>query len=182
MAEHPSGGLFAATALPEPGKVACRRISHFAFRPPLRTLPVMKFLLVFAMLITTALADGPVRHVVNFKFKKDATPEQIERVIEAFAELTNKISVIDSFEWGTNSSPEGLDKGFTHCWIIGFRTERDRDYYLSHPDHTAFATLVKPLLADVQVVDFVPAKRMKKPKPLKPKSTIPSAWGAQKTG
>ena len=29
-----------------------------------------------AMLSATALADGPVRHVVHFKFKKDATPEQ----------------------------------------------------------------------------------------------------------
>jgi hypothetical protein len=152
----------------------------FSFAP--RSLSAMKIFLLLTMLTTAALADGPVRHVVNFKFKKDATPEQVERVVEAFAELPNKISVIDSFEWGTNSSPEGLDKGFTHCWILGFRTERDRDYYLSHPDHTAFATLVKPLLADVQVVDFVPAKRMKKPKPLKPKSTIPSAWGAQKTG
>ena len=142
----------------------------------------MKILLALAMLTTAALADGPVRHVVNFKFKKDATPEQIQQLTDAFAELANKISVIDTFEWGTNSSPEGLNKEFTHCWILGFHSERDRDYYLNHPDHQAFATLAKSLIADVQVVDFVPVKRVKKPKPLKPKSTIPSAWGAQKTG
>jgi hypothetical protein len=143
----------------------------------------MKFLLVVAlpaMLATSAFADGPVRHVVHFKFKKDATADQIQRVVDEFAALPQKIRTIDEFEWGTNVSPEGLDQGYTHCWIISFRSERDRDFYLKHPDHQAFAGLVKPLLDDVHVVDFIPTKKIRKT--FKPKSTIPAAWGAQKTG
>src|SRR5687767_9115952 len=98
-------------------------------------------LLILAMLSSSALADGPVRHVVHFKFKKEATPEQIQQVVDEFALLPRKIQAIDSFEWGTNSSPEGLDHGYTHCWILSFRSERDRDFYLQHPDHQAFAGL-----------------------------------------
>lgn len=138
-----------------------------------------------AMLTTAALAGGPVRHVVQFKFKKDATPEQVQRVIVEFAALKKKIREVESLEWGTNSSPEGLNKGFTHCWIITFRSEADRDTYLHHPKHEAFVAIVKPLLEDVQVIDFIPAKPVltpadKVPKPMR--SGIPKAWGAQKTG
>ncbi|MFZ0428714.1 MAG: Dabb family protein [Acidobacteriota bacterium] len=97
---------------------------------------------------------GTVRHVVAFKFKEDASPEQISQVVEAFRALKNKIDVIVSFEAGTNVSPEGLNKGFTHCFILTFRNEKDRDAYLVHPAHKEFGELVGPLLADVFVVDF----------------------------
>jgi len=137
-------------------------------------------LAVFAMLSASSLADGPVRHVVHFRFKKDATPDQVQQVVDEFAKLPQKIHVIDTFEWGTNVSPEGLDQGYTHCWILSFRSERDRDFYLHHPDHVAFANLAKPLVDAVHVVDFIPTKKIKKT--FKPKSTLPSSWGAQKTG
>jgi hypothetical protein len=137
-------------------------------------------LAALAMLSASALADGPVRHVVQFKFKKEATPEQIQQVVDEFAALPSKIRVIDSFEWGTNSSPEGLNQGYTHCWLLSFRSEKDRDYYLHHPDHVAFANMAKPLLESAHVVDFIPTRKIKKT--FKPKSTLPDSWGAQKTG
>ncbi len=122
----------------------------------------MKKLLTFltiAMLTATVLAaDGPIRHVVHFKFKKDATPAQIEKITTAFSALKTKIDVVDSLEWGTNVSPEGHDNGFTHCWIVSFKTAKDRDTYLVHPAHTAFVELLKPSLDEALVVDFVPQK------------------------
>ena len=59
---------------------------------------------------------------------------------------------------GTNSSPEGLDKGFTHCWIVVFKTAKDRDAYLVHPAHKAFVEFALPLIEEALVVDFVPQK------------------------
>ena len=116
-------------------------------------------LLSIAMITASTLAaDGPIRHVVHFKFKKDATPAQVAKVTEAFAALKKKIEAVDSLEWGTNSSPEGLDKGFTHCWIVNFKTAKDRDAYLVHPEHTAFVEILKPILDEALVVDFVPQK------------------------
>ena len=116
-------------------------------------------LLTIAMITASAIAaDGPIRHVVHFKFKKEATPEQVEKITEEFAALKKKIDVVDSLEWGTNSSPEGFDKGFTHCWIVSFKTARDRDAYLVHPAHKAFVELLLPILDEAIVVDFVPQK------------------------
>jgi hypothetical protein len=95
-----------------------------------------------------------LRHVVLFKFKEDASEEDIEEVEEAFSALPDKISEISDYEWGTNNSPEGLDKGFTHCFIVTFDSEEDREVYLPHPDHQAFVEVLEPHLEDVLVVDY----------------------------
>jgi hypothetical protein len=97
---------------------------------------------------------GTVNHVVAFKFKSTATPAQIKEVEVAFRALQTKVPQIVSLKWGTNSSPEKLNKGFTHSWVLTFKTDKDRDDYLVHPDHQAFGKLVGPLLDDVFVIDF----------------------------
>ena len=95
-----------------------------------------------------------LRHVVLFKFKESSTAEDIQRVESAFAALPEQISAIKDFEWGTNNSPEGLDKGFTHCFLVTFDSEEDRATYLPHPDHKAFVDVLSPHLEDVLVVDY----------------------------
>ncbi len=95
-----------------------------------------------------------VYHVVCFKYKDSATDEQIEGVSEAFANLKNEIPFITSYRAGTNVSPEGLDKGFTHCYILTFKNQEDRDKYLPHPAHKAFGKKLGPILDDVFVIDF----------------------------
>ena len=95
-----------------------------------------------------------LRHVVLFKFKEGTPESKIREVEVAFYDLTNKIAEIRNFEWGTNNSPEGLDKGYTHCFFLTFATEADRDAYLPHPDHKAFGNLLSPWLDDVLVVDY----------------------------
>ena len=45
-------------------------------------------------------------------------------------------------------------KGFTHCFLVTFNSAADRDAYLPHPAHKAFAGSLGPILADVFVVDF----------------------------
>ena len=95
-----------------------------------------------------------IQHIVCFKFKEDATKAQIKEVENAFAALKDKIPEIDRLEWGTNNSPEGLNKGFTHCFIVTFPNEKAREVYLPHPDHKAFVKILKPILDDVFVIDF----------------------------
>jgi hypothetical protein len=95
-----------------------------------------------------------LRHVVCFKFKKNATPAQIERVVREFAALEKKIPLIQGFEMGTNNSPEKLNKGFTHCFVVTFGSEKDRNDYLPHPEHRKFVLVLKPILDDVFVFDY----------------------------
>lgn len=116
-------------------------------------------LLALALFTMTSIADeSPIRHVVHFKFKPDADPAKVQKVVDEFAALRGKIPVIQEFDYGTNVSPEGLDKGFTHCWILTFKNDKDRDAYLVHPDHKAFVEVLKPVLAEPLVVDFVVKK------------------------
>ena len=98
--------------------------------------------------------DSVLRHVVLFKFKENTSKEDIEKVEAAFSALPSKIPQIVGYEWGTNNSPEGLDKGFTHCFFLTFHSEEDRAIYLPHPDHKAFGAILTPHLEDVTVVDY----------------------------
>ncbi|MDT7829759.1 Dabb family protein [Pricia sp. S334] len=102
----------------------------------------------------TVQQDSVLRHVVMFKFKETATQDDIRKVQEAFSALPSKIPQIASYEWGTNNSPEGLDKGFTHVFFLTFDSEADRGVYLPHPDHKAFGEILGPHLEDVLVLDY----------------------------
>ena len=97
---------------------------------------------------------GKLFHVVAFKFKASATKDQIKEVETAFRNLPKKVPEIKSFKWGTNISPEKRDKGFTHGFILGFNSEKDRDTYSEHPEHKAFGKLVGPVVDDIFVIDF----------------------------
>jgi len=122
----------------------------------MRLLPIFTALL---MTMTSALsADAPIRHVVSFKFKKEASPAEVQKIEEAFAALRGKIPQIASLEWGTNISGENLDKGFTHMWVSTFADAAALKVYLDHPDHQAFVKLLKPSLEDAFVFDFQPRK------------------------
>ncbi len=100
-------------------------------------------------------ASGPrIKHVVLFKFKDTAKPEEVEKVCAAFADLQNKVPGIVHYEAGTNVSPEPHSKGLTHAFVLTFKNAAARDAYLPHPDHKAFGTLLGPILADVCVVDY----------------------------
>ncbi|MCC6233839.1 MAG: Dabb family protein [Verrucomicrobiales bacterium] len=112
---------------------------------------------------------GKLTHMVAFKFKETASAAEVRKVEEAFAALPGKISQIASYEAGTNVSPEKLDKGFTHAFLLTFRSAQDRDEYLVHPDHKEFGKLVGPVIADVFVIDFWGVKEGgKKEKTAKP--------------
>lgn len=112
-----------------------------------------------ALAATTAWAQQPaaaVRHVVVFKYKATATAAQIAEVTTAFRALKGKIPGIVSFEHGKNHSPEKLDQGFSHVYLVTFTNVAARDAYLPHPEHKKFGELLDRLgvLESVFVVDF----------------------------
>ena len=99
-------------------------------------------------------APSLLRHVVMFKFKTDATPAQIDEIVKAFGELPKQIDTIQSYEWGTNNSPEMINKGFTHLFLVTFKDEAGRAKYLPHPAHKAFVEKLKPILEEPMVIDY----------------------------
>jgi hypothetical protein len=110
-------------------------------------------------LATAADSDNRVlRHVVMYKFKDTATPEQVQQVVDAFGGLPKKIDTIIGYEAGTNVSPEGKSEGFTHVFVVTFKKEAGRDAYLKHPAHDAYVQVVKDKREKVIVFDYWAAK------------------------
>ena len=101
-----------------------------------------------------AKKPGPVKHMVAFKFKDGTSQEDIDKLNAAFKDLKKKIDVIRTFDTGLNNSPEKLNKGCTHGYLLTFDTTEDRDTYLNHPAHKEFGALAMTMLADVFVLDF----------------------------
>ncbi len=127
----------------------------------------MKTLLALLTLVTAMILaptpsraeDAPYRHIVLFKFKDDAAKADVEKVEKAFSALKEKTGgLIVDFEWGLNVSPETHDQGFTHCYLVTFKSADDLRKYLPHPEHKAFGALLGPVLDKVLVVDFVGKK------------------------
>jgi hypothetical protein len=123
-------------------------------RTLLSMLAVFAILPVLVSTTKTSADEKILRHVVLFKFKDTTTLTQIKQVEDAFGMLPGKVSQVRSFEWGTNVSPENLAQGFTHCFLLTFSSDKDRDAYLVAPAHKDFGALLGPYLDKVLVVDF----------------------------
>ena len=95
-----------------------------------------------------------LRHVVIFKYKPEVTAAQLDEINRAFQNLKIAIPQVKEFERGINNSPEGLNKGFTHCYLITFANEADRDAYLPHPAHKQFVELIGGKLEEAFVFDY----------------------------
>jgi hypothetical protein len=95
-----------------------------------------------------------LRHVVLFKFKDTSSSREIREIEDAFRALPRKIDAIYDFEWGTDVSVENLQQGFTHCFLVTFRSEDDRAAYLPHPAHKQFGKMLGPHLDKVLVIDY----------------------------
>jgi hypothetical protein len=95
-----------------------------------------------------------LRHVVLFAFKDSSTAEQIQEIEAAFCALPAKIKEIHEFEWGTDVSVENISRGYSHCFLVTFLSEADRDTYLPHPAHQEFGALLEPHLESALVFDY----------------------------
>ena len=95
-----------------------------------------------------------LRHVVLFGWKENTPADSVSKIITAFKALPGHIKTIKRFEWGENNSPENLNQGLTHCFLLTFTSEKDRDDYLVHPAHKAFTQLLPGILDKVTVFDY----------------------------
>jgi hypothetical protein len=95
-----------------------------------------------------------LRHVVLFNWKDGTPPEKIREIEDKFCSLPARIPQIEDFEWGTDVSVQGFDRGFTHCFVVTVADEAARDVYLPHPDHAEFIALSRPHVEKLLVVDY----------------------------
>lgn len=127
-----------------------------------KIISIRAILFVFTLTLFLAgcqnLNEKQMRHIVMFKYKPDATEEQIEKVTQSLAGLKEKIPGILAFEHGVNDSPENKNMGFTHVYMFTFQDAAYRDAYLPHPEHQKFGEMLgeMDILEDAFVVDYSP--------------------------
>jgi NADPH-dependent 7-cyano-7-deazaguanine reductase QueF len=95
-----------------------------------------------------------LRHVVLFKFRDSSSEDEVEQVVSSFMSLKNQVPQIVAMEWGRNISEENHHQGFTHCFVISFRSIQDLTDYQSHPAHLDFQQVLGPHMEKVFVVDY----------------------------
>ncbi|MDF1850490.1 MAG: Dabb family protein [Verrucomicrobiales bacterium] len=114
----------------------------------------------FSLLLLSATVqaddhEAPLfRHAVYFQFKETATDKEIQRIVDEFLLLEEKIETIVDIEWGVSESVEGLNDDFTHCFLVSFKDKAGLEVYIPHPDHKAFVEILKPSLEKVFVFDY----------------------------
>jgi hypothetical protein len=95
-----------------------------------------------------------LRHIVNLRYKEEATQAEVDDAVETFLKLKDEIPGIENIEWGVNDSTEGASKGFTHTFFLTFQNEHAREVYLFHQAHEDLVKKVGPIIADVMVTDY----------------------------
>jgi len=95
-----------------------------------------------------------VKHIALVQFKAETTAEQIDGVFSSLLDLSETVPGVEDFISGPNNSPEGLNAGHTHAFVMTFADAAARDAYITHPDHQAFVASALPLIEKVTVVDF----------------------------
>jgi hypothetical protein len=100
-----------------------------------------------------------LRHLVLCAFRPDLPDAERDHVVREFLALGERVASVRAVEWGLNVSPEGLDGGHTHCFTFSFDDAAGRDAYLVDPAHLRFVDLIKPALARLIVLDYLPQAR-----------------------
>ncbi len=78
---------------------------------------------------------GVVKHLVLFRYKPDTTAADVKMITRRFLALKQECKrsgkpYIISLDAGLANSPEGADLGLTHGFLVTFKSENDRDYYV----------------------------------------------------
>lgn len=103
---------------------------------------------------------APVIHIVLFKYSPSVSWIELEKHFREFAALRdtclkNGKPYMISMRMGKNTSWENFHKGMTHAFVLEFKDEEDRDFYLLHDQvHRAFSAKAGPLIEDSVVVDL----------------------------
>ena len=99
-----------------------------------------------------------IKHLVLVKFRADATDAEISGAIGGLRNLVGNIPGLLDFCGGAYVPGEGLNRGFTHAFVMTFESIEHRDGYLVHPLHAATAEAALPYvdggLAGVVAFDF----------------------------
>jgi hypothetical protein len=94
-----------------------------------------------------------VEHIVLFKWKIEATAEQIEQAIDGLRDLKDRIPNVLGLSVGENFSERA--QGFTHGLVVRFPDKAALEVYGPHPAHQhVVQTFINPIRENVLALDY----------------------------
>ncbi|RMZ83956.1 hypothetical protein DV737_g1315, partial [Chaetothyriales sp. CBS 132003] len=109
-------------------------------------------------------ATAGIVHIVLFSFKSSVGAAGVNQICDQMIALkdncihpTSSKPYIKSLTGGLDNSPEGVQGGITHVFVVVFDSAEDRDYYVNDdPAHAVFKELADKVVDKVQVIDYAP--------------------------
>ncbi|KAL4916234.1 hypothetical protein BDW62DRAFT_186731 [Aspergillus aurantiobrunneus] len=103
-----------------------------------------------------------ITHIVLFQLKAGLSAEVVNDVCTRMLGLkdnclhpTSQKPYILSSSGGVDNSPEGMQNGITHAFVVEFASVEDRNYYVEKdPAHLEFVGTLKGVLEKAQVLDY----------------------------
>ena len=85
-----------------------------------------------------------IRHIVLTKFKPDTSENTIALIYAGLATLTDKLAGASNFAGGRSESPEQIERGYLHGFVVDFDDWGALKAYAENAEHKALgAQLVK---------------------------------------
>lgn len=78
-----------------------------------------------------------IRHIVLIKFKPDVSEETISGLFSELRVIESKVSGIRGITSGRSESPEKIERGYMHGFVVDFDDWDALERYQTHPDHKA---------------------------------------------
>jgi len=94
-----------------------------------------------------------IEHIVLFKWKTEATADQITAAVEGLRGLKALVPNVLDLSVGANFTDRGL--GFTHGLVVRFPDKAALEVYGPHPAHqNVVQNLITPIRENVLALDY----------------------------
>ncbi len=78
-----------------------------------------------------------IRHIVLIKFKPEVSEAEISGMFEELRTIEKQVPGILGITSGRSESPEKIERGYMHGFVVDFESWDALEAYQTHPDHKA---------------------------------------------
>jgi hypothetical protein len=79
-----------------------------------------------------------IRHIVLVRFRSEVSQPVIEDLFAELHEIEGKVPGLLSITSGRSESPERIERGYLHGFVVDFADWAALEAYQKHPDHERF--------------------------------------------
>ena len=83
-----------------------------------------------------------IRHIVLTKFKSETKEDKISEIYAGLFSLTERIPGAHNFAGGRSLSPEQIERGYFHGFVVDFDSWAELKNYAEHPEHLALGSQI----------------------------------------